>query len=251
MSVQNEMFTVFVEAGKALEELPKVKDELAQVYVYLDAELLKASDLAHKLEESESRERALKRLLELREADLAQATFRERTAKEAINAIRGFLAPTDVPVAGGSGQVETPAASADTTIVHSVLDEPLTDADIGIIDAIYNAGATSIDTPTPESVPVERNTQDPIQDQNEGQSVEDPTTNGNLIPQPIADLEQVGVSGHTVDVLSGKDQSEANPIPFPLVAPSTEGQSTEIVSSNARANADGYQLEVDQGFEFA
>jgi len=126
MSVQNEMFTVFVEAGKALEELPRVRadleaaqDLLSEANATLTHRDATIAALQSILEGAQAQTKSL-------EAELAQATFRERAAKEAVNAIRSLLVIADVPVAGNSVEVAAPAAR--------------------------------IDTPTPEPMPLERNT---------------------------------------------------------------------------------------------
>ena len=87
----SEMLKAFVEAGNALEQLPKVQADLeaaeqlaTETASQLNAEQLKVADRNARIAELEA-------ALSAKEAELAQATFRAASLESVVSAIRGAL----------------------------------------------------------------------------------------------------------------------------------------------------------------
>jgi len=220
MSVQNEMFTVFVEAGKALEELPKVKDELTITINNLDRAGYRINELENQVYDQEIAISDLKAQLEVERSALAQATFRERAAKEAVNAIRSLLVIADVPVAGNSVEVAAPAAR--------------------------------IDTPAPEPMPVERNTptEVPTPSVTVDGSIPEVADISNSGTQGASNGSQ-GQSevGPTPSDASLTEALPAKTVSYSDTAPSTEGQretnpTQNVVQSTEGRSTDATYLDV-------
>ena len=96
------IFAAFIEADKALKELPQVKADLAEAYsAWHNAE--NAKDIEAKAKEAALAElAALKSTLAAKEAELASAMFREQSATGLVNSLRSLLGahidPTPLPV---------------------------------------------------------------------------------------------------------------------------------------------------------
>lgn len=108
----NSVFEAFIEADKAMKELPAIREELEQVKVHLgkveaakmDAESLMASQ-AKRIEE-------LNTSLTQKEAELAHATFRADAVEAKHRALRSILSSGDDPVVAVDGTLSDDHAQA-------------------------------------------------------------------------------------------------------------------------------------------
>ena len=99
MTNHAELFNTFLEAGKAMEELPQVKAELTEVKDQLELIARTATKTQFAILWSETRLLQALKSLATREAELASATFREAEASAKINNLRAILGTSEpVPV---------------------------------------------------------------------------------------------------------------------------------------------------------
>ena len=244
MTVQNEMFTVFVEAGKALEELPKVKADFAAAQDLLsdaNATLTHRDATIATLQEILAGVQSQNAKLE---ADLAQATFRERAAKEAVNAIRSLLVIADVPVAGDTLPIAT--ASVDS---------------IAALEPDVPTPSVTVDGSTHEAADTSNSGTQAASDGSEGKSATDPTVPCESSPMS----ESVNVTPPSTDANysedatspSHKGQSDKNPTPNAvqsMEAQLKDAPSDVTTTVNADSPSDFYRTDhhkTPDGFEFA
>jgi hypothetical protein len=267
MSVQNEMFTVFVEAGKALEELPKVKDELAITINNLDRSGYRINELENQVYDQEIAISDLKAQLEVERSALAQATFRERAAKEAVNAIRSLLVIADVPVAGNSVEVAAPAARIDTPASEPMPVERSTPTEVP-------TPSVTVDGSIPEVADTSNSGTQGASNGFGGQSEVDPTTLSSKqdtespYPNSSSDSDDVFTQGSItirgplarhINEVNAAWQSEMGPTPSDAsltealpaktvsssdTAPSTEGQREANPTQSVVQSTEGRSMDV-------
>src|ERR1700721_31809 len=75
-NMHNDVFAAFIEADKALKELPAIREELARTVNNLDGATHRIGELSDALINREHELEALRSQLASREAELARATFR-------------------------------------------------------------------------------------------------------------------------------------------------------------------------------
>jgi hypothetical protein len=218
------MFTVFVEAGKALEELPRVRadleaaqDLLSEANATLTHRDATIAALQSILEGAQAQTKSL-------EAELAQATFRERAAKEAVNAIRSLLVIADVPVAGSAVEVAAPAARIDTPTPEPMPLERNTPTEVP-------TPSVTVDGSIPEVADTSNSGTQGASNGSGGQSEVGPTPSDASLTEALP--AKTVSSSDTAPSTEG--QCEANPTQN--VVQSTEGRSTDAISLDAPAKA--------------
>jgi len=98
-----ELFNTFLEAGKAMEELPQVKAKLDEAESSYLSAIVTIDDQKKVIDDRNAEIARLKEDLARREAELASATFREAEASAKINNLRAILgAGEPVPVVATS-----------------------------------------------------------------------------------------------------------------------------------------------------
>lgn len=87
----SELFNVFVEAQNALNELPEIREKHAKLQADHEAaeKLIEELDQAKRQREADIAD--LQAKLSAKEAELAQATFRERSVTSALETVRGII----------------------------------------------------------------------------------------------------------------------------------------------------------------
>ena len=91
MTNHAELFNTFLEAGKAMEELPKVRAEADELHTKVDELKTLNGSLEYTILERDDEIIRLKADLARREAELASATFRAEQSQKALDTIRGYL----------------------------------------------------------------------------------------------------------------------------------------------------------------
>lgn len=114
------VFEAFIEASKALEELPAVKIQLANITSDRDGALhqLEAAESVIKSHEDEIA--ALKAQLEAKEASLADATFRHKEVSGALDNIKSVLSSLVPPTPVVVTPIEASPAPEPATLGESV-----------------------------------------------------------------------------------------------------------------------------------
>ena len=110
-----ELFNTFLEAGKAMEELPKVQAENAKLVADYNEAMALASNYEDKINALNTFVEGLKTKLSAREAELASATFREAELQKAVDTIRSLLGVHTSSV-GDSGVGQSQAVESPTPL---------------------------------------------------------------------------------------------------------------------------------------
>jgi hypothetical protein len=134
MSNHAELFNGLLEAGKALEELPKVREELEMAKADLKAADELMAQQENSIKDRDAGIAQLRALLSAREAELASTTFRSEEAARTLASLRSILGivpvspvaePMDhMPVATEGGS-EPKAETASIDIVAGSTYEPV------------------------------------------------------------------------------------------------------------------------------
>lgn len=188
----NTVFEAFIEADKAMKELPALRDELGHTKDALAQVQKKHDDVAYDLMDRERMIETLRASLSQREAELARATFRADAVEAKHRALRSLLGGDDSPGVAVDGALSAaPKPSGD-----EVAPKP-NDA----IDTIEpTPSGQSVMGPistNKESAPVET-----ISNSNGGQSDADPTmntmttTSSHTEPQPESNTSAHGTSNN-------------------------------------------------------
>lgn len=130
-TIHNDVFAAFIEADKALKELPAIREELAKTQNNLEGASHELDARAQTIREHEEEIAKLRAFLAAREAELARATFRADAVEAKHRALRGIL------------------GSSDDSVV--AVDGALTSAQITeeVVEANRKAGSVSADPTTP------------------------------------------------------------------------------------------------------
>lgn len=194
----NTVFEAFIEADKAMKELPAIREELATTQFELATVKKHSDDLAYDLMCRERDLEQIKAALAAREAELASATFREQEIRAKHEALRSLLA-TGLTTT----EVAKPAEVNPTSVEVSGWEASTSDTQ-----------ASSQPTPS-----------DPIGNQiaaNEGQSAADPTDGADA---PLTNTQSTSAE-HQSAMKPNNAESASAANPAEAVAHMGEGQQT-------------------------
>ena len=232
-----DIFAAFIEADKAIKELPAVREELELTKVDLELTKGDLDTTKGKVDLLSGTIDALRAELAQKEAALAEAMFLRKDAESKLAAIASILPSRDpVPAAGPSVEAVTTNNQKDSSVADpinatirdgvgdeesSAIAQPLTE-----LSATSSEGQRDTDPTVTASHPVNESSGKPAVTPS-GSKEPNPTEVANSATPDVNPISSLSTQADPVHNQSGPTANYGTPVPTPTNAPTTNAGSAD------------------------